>query len=395
MSSTEVNRSTATAVAGLAGLEMASALYAAGEIDRAWAIVESHLCKGERSPHLAILFGQLASYISKVDEALALLLKQADIAKGLPARELALLHAVVANLLDRQGRYKEAFAHATQCNTLRGGTYDRQRVEQFASQVIAYFTRRRMACLPRSTVRSEQPVFLIGMPRSGSTLIEQILCSHPQVVGGGEVPWMFDAGYETERRTRGKAEFPYSLDRLTTSDLDALAQGYLAKVSSVAPRAVRFTDKMLSNYLNLGLITLLFPHAKVIHCLREPLDTCLSCYMIDFDTGHEFTRRLDWLGHFYSQYRRIMSNWLAVLDRPTLEVQYETMVADPRAQGQRICDFIGLQWDERCLRFYENKRLVTNSSAQQVRQPIYDRSVGRWRNYEKQLQPLRTALGWG
>lgn len=394
MSSIEVNRSAPSGVR-LAGVELAAALYAAGEIDRAWDIVQGYLRGGERSPHLAILFGQLAPSVNRVDEALALLLEQAEIAKDMDARESALLHAVAANLLDRQGRYKEAFAHATQSNTLRGGTYDRQRVEQFASQMIAYFTRRRMACLPRSTVRSEQPVFLIGMPRSGSTLIEQILCSHPQVAGGGEVPWMFDAGYETERRAGGKAEFPNSLDRLTTSDLDALAEGYLAKVSSVAPGAARFTDKMLSNYLNLGLITLLFPQAKVIHCLREPLDTCLSCYMIDFETGHEFTRRLDWLGHFYSQYRRIMSNWLAVLDRPILEVRYETVVADPRAQSQRICNFIGLQWDERCLRFYENKRLVTNSSAQQVRQPIYDRSVGRWRNYEKQLQPLRTALGWG
>lgn len=381
--------------AGLPALELAAALHAAGEIVRAWDIVERHLRKGERSPHLAILFGQLAPYVSKVDEALALLLEQSEIAKDMPSRELALLHAVVANLLDRQGRYNDAFAHATQCNKLRGGTYDRQRVEQFASRMLAYFTRRRMACLPRSTVRSEQPVFLIGMPRSGSTLIEQILCSHPQVAGGGEVPWMFDAGYESERRARGKAEFPYSLDRLTTSDLDALAEGYLAKVASVVPRAVRFTDKMLSNYLNLGLITLLFPQAKIIHCLREPLDTCLSCYMIDFETGHEFTRRLDWLGHFYSQYRRLMSNWSAVLDQPILEVRYETLVADPRAQSKRICDFVGLEWDERCLRFYENKRLVTNSSAQQVRQPIYNHSVGRWRNYEKQLQPLRTALGWG
>ena len=378
-----------------AALDRAVMFHAQGDTDRAWEILERLLRAEHRSPRVAVLFGEIAPAIDRIDEALVLLLQIIDGTKDTPPREMAVVHAVAANLLDRKGRYKEAFDHATRSNLLRGGTYEPQRVERFVSRMMEYFTRRRMACLSRSALRSDRPVFLIGMPRSGSTLIEQILCSHPKVAGAGEVSWMFEAGQESARRAGGKAEFPECLDRLTTSDLDALAEQYLAKLSAFAPRAARITDKMLSNYLSLGLISLLFPQARVIHCLRDPLDTCLSCYMINFATGHEFTRRLDWLGHFYSQYRRLMGHWSAVLDQPALEVRYELMVQDPQQQSRRICDFLGLKWDERCLRFYENHRRVTTSSSHQVRRPIYRSSVGRWRHYEKQLMPLRTALGWG
>lgn len=376
-------------------LDLAVIFHACGEADRARGIVERLFRSGERSPRFAVLFGEMAPSMDRINEALSLLVELIGAMKGQPAREMAIMHAVVANLLDRVGEYDRAFAYATQSNVLRGGTYERERVERFVSQMTGYFTRHRMSSLARSTLQTEQPVFLIGMPRSGSTLIEQILSSHPKVAGGGEVPWMFDAGFESARRAGGNTEFPDSLDRLTISDVDAMAAQYLAKISSVAPGMDRFTDKMLSNYLNLGLIALLFPQAKVIHCVRDPLDTCLSCYMTNFATGHEFTRRLDWLGHFYSNYRRLMGHWFTVLDQPILGVRYEALVQDPQAQSRRIFDFLGLGWDERCLRFYENKRPITTSSAQQVRRPIYSSSVGRWRHYEKQLMPLRRELERG
>lgn len=376
-------------------LDLAVIFHACGEADRARGIVERLFRSGERSPRFAVLFGEMAPSMDRINEALSLLLELIDASKDQHPRQLALVHAVVANLLDRLGQYDQAFVHATQSNVLRGGTYEPHRVERFISRMMDYFTRHRIACLSRSTLQTEQPVFLIGMPRSGSTLIEQILCSHPKVAGGGEVPWMFDAGIESARRAGGDTEFPGSLDRLSISDLDALAGQYLAKISSVAPQADRFTDKMLSNYLNLGLIALLFPQARIIHCSRDPMDTCVSCYMTNFATGHEFTRRLDWLGHFYRHYRLLMDHWLTVLRQPMLEVRYEALVQDPQTQSRRIFDFIGLGWDEQCLRFYENKRPITTSSAQQVRRPIYSSSVGRWRHYEKQLMPLRRELERG
>ena len=172
-----------------------------------------------------------------------------------------------------------------------------------------------------------------------------------------------------------------------------MSREYLSKMRRTAPKAARFTDKMWQNFEHLGLIELLFPQARVIHCRRDPIDTCLSCYQQSFGTvGPPFTYSLDHSAGYYIEYRRLMKHWDSICNMRVLEVDYETLVAEPEAQSRRLVDFIELEWDDACLKFYENPRIVRTASYAQVRQPVYQSSVGRWKNYAEQLKPLIETL---
>jgi len=306
------------------------------------------------------------------------------------------LNFAAAELLDRVGRYDEAFAHARQANQLVGAKYEPAQVERSVDALIAYFTRRKIQSLPRSTLGDERPVFIVGMPRSGTSLVEQILASHPDVYGAGELEAIFQIAGQAEARLSGRGfAFPQSLDGITSSLADELAANYLRPLTALAPAARRITDKLPLNFLQLGLISILFPQARVIHCMRDPRDTCLSCYMTHFSSGNEFSYDLRSCGHFYRQYEKLMTHWKRALDLPILDVIYGQLVEDAEGQSRRMVEFLGLPWDPQCLRFYDNTRYVPTASNAQVRQPIYQSSVGRWRHYDKHLAPLLAALGWG
>ena len=174
--------------------------------------------------------------------------------------------------------------------------------------------------------------------------------------------------------------------------VDALAQSYLTQIRELAPGADRITDKMPQNFFHLGLIALLFPGARIIHCTRDPRDTCLSIYFQNFSASHPYATSLEHIGTYYRRYERLMRHWKTFLDLPLLEVRYEDMVANQEAASRKLVAFAGLEWDERCLRFHETGRYAITASYDQVRQPIYSRSVGRWRHYERHLGPLLGAL---
>jgi hypothetical protein len=229
------------------------------------------------------------------------------------------------------------------------------------------------------------------MPRSGTSLVEQILSTHPGVYGAGEL-----TAIDQFARHLGDATgdaYPQSALHLDQATIDAAARQYLAALQDLAPSAIRVTDKMPGNFLHLGLIQLLFPGARVIHCRRDPLDTCLSCYFQQFNQGQTFSYDLSDLGHHYRQYQRLMRHWQSVISLPMLDVHYEDLVADQEAMSRKMLEFCGLDWTDECMRFYESKRYVATASYDQVRQPIYHKSVGRWRHYERYLGPLKTALG--
>lgn len=304
------------------------------------------------------------------------------------------LHFRAASLLDRAGRFDEAFQHAANAHALRNPAYDRGWIERLVRDFTGYFTSATLRRLPRATHGSQTPVFAVGMPRSGSTLAEQILASHPAVFGAGELTWVFQLWQSAVRRRSD----PWSgliqcVDRLTASDLEELAGEYLRPLGALSPESLRIIDKLPMNLLNLGLIALLFPNARVIYCRRDPLDTCLSCYLTDLKAGNQFSFDLRSSGHLYRHCAAMMSHWQAVLDLPILEVVYEQVVEDVEGQARRMLEFLDLPWDDRCLRFYENDRPVETASREQVRKPIYRDSVGRWRHYDAHLGPLRDALG--
>jgi hypothetical protein len=230
------------------------------------------------------------------------------------------------------------------------------------------------------------------MPRSGTTLVEQILSSHPAVYGAGELKDIGELANSLPGMIGTNKPFPQNIALLTRVHLDRLATTYLDRLRELSPDALRVTDKMLG-FIYLGLIELILPGARVIHCVRDPQDTCLSAYFQDFSESHPYAYDLHNLGVYYSGYRRIMNNWKNVLiNVRMMEVSYEELVRNQEAVSRRMIDFCDLPWDDRCLQFHENRRYVATASYDQVRQPMYRSSVGRWKNYERHLNKLKAAL---
>jgi Sulfotransferase family len=236
-------------------------------------------------------------------------------------------------------------------------------------------------------------VFIVGMPRSGTSLVEQILASHPAVHGAGELPDFDRLATTATVANPAIALFPECIGRLTPAQLTAVGERYLARLRALAPEAQRVTDKMPINFRHLGLIRLALPQARIIHVRRDPVDTCLSCYSILFMGNQPHAYELGELGRYYHSYQRLMAHWRTVLPPDAmLEVDYEDVVADLEGQARRMVAYCGLDWDAACLSFHRTQRPVRTASAVQVRQPIYRDAIGRWRPAEVELRPLLDGL---
>jgi Flp pilus assembly protein TadD len=240
------------------------------------------------------------------------------------------------------------------------------------------------------------PVFIIGMLRSGSTLVEQILASHPEVFGGGELKVLGKALASLSAERGRTLAFPQVASSMPGEHFRNLGTRYLAELKLLAPGAARITDKMPANFLYAGLIHLALPNATIIHTIRDPTDTCVSCFSKLFDEPQLHTYDLAELGRYYRSYNALMAHWRRVLPpQRILDVHYEEVVDDFEGVARRIVSHCGLPWDPRCLDFYRTERPVRTTSALQVRQPIYKSSVGRGRPYEAFLAPLLRELGVG
>jgi tetratricopeptide (TPR) repeat protein len=242
---------------------------------------------------------------------------------------------------------------------------------------------------------ARSPVFIVGMPRSGTTLIEQIIASHPKGFGAGELFDLDNIVQSLAGRNGGVHRFPEVVATMSAEELRQVGARYLTATRGHAPTAERIADKMPWNFHFVGLIHLALPNARIIHARRDPVDTCLSCFSILFDgDGNSYTYDLGELGRFYRAYDSLMAHWRAVLPPDVMiEVQYEEVVADLETQARQIIAHCGLDWDDACLAFHKTRRPVRTSSVAQVRQPIYQSSVGRWRPYREQLRPLLEELG--
>lgn len=305
------------------------------------------------------------------------------------------LNFAVAKLHQSTGDPDAAFAHFRAGNALKARTlgFDPARHSDFVDRCIATFDRDFFAARRGWGVASETPVFILGMPRSGTTLVEQILSAHPDVHGAGELDDFRPLVRDLPAPPGATAGFPDCARALGRDACDALARGHLDSLAQRFTPAARVTDKMTGNYLRLGLIAMLLPRATVIHCRRDPLDTCLSCYFQNFANGLSFTYDLGHLGLVYRQYARLMAHWREVLPLRILDVRYESLVAAPETVSREIVDFCNLPWNARCLAFHQHERQVQTASLWQVRQPIYASSVNRWQAYADHLGPLREALG--
>jgi len=236
------------------------------------------------------------------------------------------------------------------------------------------------------------PIFIVGMPRSGTTLIEQILASHPAVFGAGELKDLSEV-LEEHSRAAGTPDLPTWAAQASMADFAAVGRAYIERLKKLAPGARIVTDKMPGNFFLIGVIRLALPNAKIIHSVREPMDSSFSCFSRLFNDAMDFTYDLGALGRYCGRYLKMMAHWHRVLPAGTvLDVRYEAMVADTESQVRRLLEHVGLPWNDNCLAFHKNKRRVKTASVAQVRQPIYTSSVARWQRFEKHLQPLRDAL---
>jgi hypothetical protein len=298
--------------------------------------------------------------------------------------------------------YDTAFHHMDRGNQLRRMELEPQsgpytRVEEVArvDRIIDVFDQSYFRRTTGFGVDSELPVFVVGMPRSGTTLCEQILASHSRVFGADELPDMARTVRELKDRygdpsdTRDYAGYA---ERLSRDVVRSTAEHHLNRLQSLSPRSSRIVDKMPMNYRHLGLIATLFPRAKIIHCRRDPMDTGFSCYSKDFVSVPLWASDLRSIGEVYRQYDQLMAHWRGVLPIEILEFQYESVVGDLERWARRLIGHCGLEWEDHCLEFYRTDRQVKTASLEQVRRPIYDTSIGRWRRFERHLGPLREAL---
>jgi len=325
----------------------------------------------------------------------------------LPDDQRAVLAFALAHFLAAAGERAAAFDWYRTGNLMRrahlqagGHRFDAALHESFLDARQQVFTPAFFAARQGFGSDSERPVFIVGLPRSGTTLVEQILAAHGQVHGAGELRDMaITALARLPALTGGEKTYPSCVQDLAPDAAGNLAEAYLARLAEMAAMAGkadarRVIDKMPFNYLHLGLIHLLFPNARIIHCRRDARDVGLSCFTTNFTDAHAWTTDLGEIAAYINGYERLMAHWRNVLPGGVMtEVRYEDLVADVEAESRRLVSFIGLRWRKACLDFHKAERVVTTASRAQVRQPIYARSVGRWKAYGDELAPLLDALG--
>ncbi len=345
---------------------------------------------GRANAETKLVFADACAYLGESDYAVVVLqtlLDEGDLIK----RERQQVHAALGRIYDKTESYDLAFMHFQQSNALKIGNFDLRKHERYVSSLISTFTPDFFLAASGSRQVSELPVFIVGMPRSGTSLVEQILSSHPSVFGAGELG---DIQILTRKLSKLHVlvGYPQCLNLMSTDEVANLALTYLQKLRDLSIDALRIIDKMPHNFMHLGLIQLLFPKARVIHVSRNPLDTCISCYTQEFTSAHSYAYDLKILGEYYKQYERLMQHWMKVLSIPILHVQYEDLVENQESISRKLIEFCGLEWNDCVMNFHQSNRDVATASYDQVRQPMYRKSVQRWKNYEPHLAPLIMAL---
>lgn len=326
------------------------------------------------------------------DDAMIMKLRSAIAANDSTAADKASLGFALGKLLDECGAYDHAFLAYEAANrdsrTSAGPNfagYDAARHARLVDELISTS----IAASTTSAVSDPAPLFICGMFRSGSTLAERILASHSRVTAGGELPFI-PALVRNELRA-----FPASLLNLSQSRLDSLAQTYLRSLRQLFPRADLITDKRPDNFLYIGLIKRLFPRARIVHTRRNPLDNCLSIFFLHVDHSMSYALDLADIAHYYSQYRRLMAHWQSLYGADIFDLDYDALVREPRSQIQRLLEFCGLEWQDSCLEFQRTASAVKTASVWQVRESLYQRSSGRWRNYAQHLAGVEAYLREG
>jgi tetratricopeptide (TPR) repeat protein len=350
-------------------------------------------------PRLAGARAQMATLLrGRLPEEDLAVMRQALADPDLSDGKRAALHFGVASVLDARGDHDAAAEHLRQGNTLRAAGFcqrhtadDPAEHKRFVDNLIAAFTPEFFDRGQGFGHESVRPIFIVGLPRAGTTLSEQVLASPSQVHGGGELR-LARLDFESLPRIVGLGVTPFDcLPYLGPAAVRHVAESHLRELAALNATAAHVADKLPDNYLYLGLIALLFPRAKLIHCRRDLRDTAFSCWMTNF-SQIRWAFVPDHIAARFQEYQRVMEHWSRVLPVPVLEVEYEAIVADLEGNARRLVQWCGLEWEPACLEFYKTKRPIKTASVAQVRQPIYRTSVARWKHYEKSLAELFAKL---
>jgi tetratricopeptide (TPR) repeat protein len=370
-----------------------------GRRELAAEVYERILALTPDAPDILARYAGLKTF-SMRDDPLIIRLRQALAQPGLGSAERASVEFALGRALDACGEYAAAFEtyrsanrHSRESAGPAFREYDLKLAERFIDRVIAAFpapppTAATAAAAGAAPSALPNPIFVCGMFRSGSTLVEQLLAGHPNVQAGGELDFLPRAV-----QTR-LAPFPESIPMLPTASLESLAAEYLGMLGELFPQARHVTDKRPDNFLYIGLIKMLFPQAKFVHTVRDALDNCLSVYFLHLDQSMSYALDLMDIGHHYLQYRRLMAHWKALFGADIVDVSYDRLVRDPQPEMARLLASLGLDWDDRCLSVPATGRAVKTASVWQVREPLYQRSSGRAQRYEAQISTLRDYLAY-
>ena len=306
---------------------------------------------------------------------------------SLDARGCTLMHFSLGKAYDDCGDYDRAFTHYATGNDLKAREchFDLERHRDLVTRTIEVFDFDLFQQLRGLGANTEEPIFIIGMPRSGSSLVEQIVASHPQAAGVGEFSYMTELCHRLSEELASNVAYPECVGAIDVSTARRLSEGYVTALTERSAGAKRVADKMLSNFLYLGVIAVLFPNAKIIHCRRDARDISLSNYFQLFGAGQFYSYRLDGIASYYQEYSRLMKHWRKVLPIEIHEVVYEDLVQEQEEISRKLIQYCSLPWDDACLTYYQTHRSVHTASNWQVRQKVYKSSSARWKKYAQYL----------
>jgi tetratricopeptide (TPR) repeat protein len=313
----------------------------------------------------------------------------------LPPVDRIRLNFTAGKVHEDRGDYRESFVCYQQGNTAQSALeqYEPKRNHKLVQRLMTSCDSDSMQQTPGAGCSAPDPVFIVGLPRSGSTLLEQMLASHSQVDGSRELPDMMAMARKLGAGRNGDSQYPGILSRLTRQQLCELGEEYLERTRAHRAGAPFFIDKMPNNFLHIGLIAKILPNAKVIDARRDPMAACFSGFKQLFAKGQAFSYSLDSIGRYYRDYIALMDHWNSVLPGKVLLMEYEAVVTDTEAQVRRMLEYCGLPFEPSCLKFYETRRPICTASSEQVRQPVYHTALEHWRHYDEYLGELKLALG--
>ena len=367
---------------------LATALGRLGRKEEALSKITPFIKNNIKNPLIAKSYIKL---VENIDDEFLRYVNNALDDSEISGHDKAEIYFPLGDLYDKNKIYDKAFeyyelANNHRANNHRGNTYSHAEFSASIDAIINVFSQNQFSKMPRASVdKNKRPVFIVGMPRSGTSLVEQILSSHHNVYGAGELRVIGD---ELNKISSESGQYPQCMTNISKESIENAAKNYTEYLNKISSSETFVTDKMPHNFMHLGFIALMFPEARIIHCKRNPRDTCLSIYFQNFHKSHAYATDFKNIISHYNDYNKIMNHWKLVLGLPVFEIEYETLVNDQQISTKKLLEFIGLEWDEQCMRFYENKRSVATNSHDQVTKKIYTGSMQRWKNYKNYIDEI-------